>query len=275
MKTYTWDELTNFALEYLSYLPVGDSCKNRNERQMEIVNLVIPNLRPFLFGVAHNLMNGGIRIKNAYGVLVRVSLRSNQVVSEKDLVQIGSLELNLNFHKYKPLFKFSTFVHLYAGRKMFREGNRQSVSIGLSYARTYRYNSLIKGAGSRDDALAVLIKEFEKDKKVIDPCHSAEFVYSTLLGLNRDLFGPVFEDGDSLESCVGLESNVEEKILVREVFDSLGMLDDRQRTIVEGILFDKKTLKELGEDFGVSKERIRQIKVRGGKRIKSYFGDSL
>lgn len=59
----------------------------------------------------------------------------------------------------------------------------------------------------------------------------------------------------------------------------LKKLNDRERTIIEERFLSgkPKKLRELGDKFGVSKERIRQIEISALKKIKSEFnsGDKL
>jgi RNA polymerase sigma-32 factor len=72
--------------------------------------------------------------------------------------------------------------------------------------------------------------------------------------------------------------------LVREklaAFAETHIKDDRERAIWDTrmIVTDQTPLSELGERFGVSKERIRQVEVRLHKRLKEYleeqFGDEI
>lgn len=68
--------------------------------------------------------------------------------------------------------------------------------------------------------------------------------------------------------------------LVREKLDAFArdqLLDDRERQIWEQRLVasDPVPLSQLGEDFGVSKERIRQVEARMKKRLKQYLEEQL
>ena len=59
------------------------------------------------------------------------------------------------------------------------------------------------------------------------------------------------------------------------------LLDDRERVIWEKRLLavDQASLAELGVEFGVSKERVRQVEERMKHRLKAFleahFGDSI
>ena len=56
-----------------------------------------------------------------------------------------------------------------------------------------------------------------------------------------------------------------------------GLKDDRERTIWTSrmVAQDPVSLSKLGEDFGVSKERVRQLEARIKKRLKAYLEGEL
>jgi RNA polymerase sigma-32 factor len=64
-------------------------------------------------------------------------------------------------------------------------------------------------------------------------------------------------------------------------FAAENLKDDRERTIWDKRMMagDRASLSELGEQFGVSKERIRQVEARLQKKLKQYmeqeFGDEM
>ncbi|MFL5264004.1 MAG: sigma-70 family RNA polymerase sigma factor, partial [Anaeromyxobacteraceae bacterium] len=67
-------------------------------------------------------------------------------------------------------------------------------------------------------------------------------------------------------------SAAQERSLVQDrVNEALARLDDRERYIVERrVMTDKPlTLKELGEHFGFSRERARQLEIRAKEKLKA------
>jgi RNA polymerase sigma-32 factor len=100
------------------------------------------------------------------------------------------------------------------------------------------------------------------------------------LGGDASLNAPIREDGDSGEWQDWLvdESPTQERILVeseeldnrrKALSDALGVLNERERRIFEArrLADDPITLEELAEEFGVSRERVRQIEVRAFEKV--------
>lgn len=78
---------------------------------------------------------------------------------------------------------------------------------------------------------------------------------------------------DEVEGEYGVVDLDIESSHAREIGDLLDQLDDRERTVVEerfGLTTRRKgkTYREIGEDFNLSKERIRQIVVAALKKMK-------
>ena len=100
------------------------------------------------------------------------------------------------------------------------------------------------------------------------------------LGGDASLNTPIREDGDSSEWQDWLmdESPDQETTLAasdefdnrrKALSDVLGVLNGRDRRIFEGrrLAEDPITLGELAEEFGVSRERVRQIEVRAFEKV--------
>ena len=100
------------------------------------------------------------------------------------------------------------------------------------------------------------------------------------LGGDASLNAPIREDGDAGEWQDWLvdESASQESRLVAEeqadnrhkaLRDAMSVLNDRERRIFEArrLADDPITLEELAEEFGVSRERVRQIEVRAFEKV--------
>jgi len=115
-------------------------------------------------------------------------------------------------------------------------------------------------------------KEAEKTNKQIDEKY-ANLPYTTGL----DNF--INEDGDTLLDLIENENSVQpdesfhtEGLLKAKLLDIMGVLDDRERAIVEdyyGITGTPRTLEDIGGDFSLTKERVRQIKEKALRKLRN------
>jgi RNA polymerase sigma-32 factor len=100
------------------------------------------------------------------------------------------------------------------------------------------------------------------------------------LGGDASLNDTIREDGDSAEWqdwLVGGSPDQETTLAASEEFDNrrkalsdaLGVLNGRDRRIFEGrrLAEDPITLAELASEFGVLRERVRQIEVRAFEKV--------
>ncbi len=100
------------------------------------------------------------------------------------------------------------------------------------------------------------------------------------LGGDTSLNAPIRDDGDSGEWQDWLADNSDSQETVmaehqeldnrrKALSDALGVLNERERRIFEArrLADDPITLEELAEEFGVSRERVRQIEVRAFEKV--------
>jgi len=97
------------------------------------------------------------------------------------------------------------------------------------------------------------------------------------LGGDASLNAPIREDGDSgewqdwlLDDGVSQESRLAESEQSANRHKALGQaLNDRERRIFEArqLVEEPVTLEELADEFGVSRERVRQIEVRAFEKV--------
>ncbi len=81
------------------------------------------------------------------------------------------------------------------------------------------------------------------------------------------------EDAIATEELIG-ENNFQERIS-DAISDALQILPERDRDILfkRRLLEDPFTLEQLSQEYGVSRERIRQIEVRAVDKLKKYLED--
>jgi RNA polymerase sigma-32 factor len=99
-------------------------------------------------------------------------------------------------------------------------------------------------------------------------------------GRDLSLDAPMGDDGgySHVDFVVGhgasqdheLSSAQEQWMVSSRIGDALARLDQRERYIIEQrVMSDKPmTLKELGEHFGFSRERARQLEIRAKEKLK-------
>ena len=93
---------------------------------------------------------------------------------------------------------------------------------------------------------------------------------------------PLNEDGDTLldvlsnpnaeQADVNLSS---EETLKGKLLDMLNVLDNRERVIIEdyfGLSGNTRTLEDIGGDFSLTKERVRQIKEKALRKLRNETG---
>ena len=64
---------------------------------------------------------------------------------------------------------------------------------------------------------------------------------------------------------------------MRSLAEGLEMLDEREEQIIKdyfGLVgSDTMTLQEIGEDMGVTRERVRQLRNRALEKMRSHFAE--
>lgn len=116
----------------------------------------------------------------------------------------------------------------------------------------------------------------------VDVQQAAE-MRAQVTGADHSLNAPAIEDGgedriallvdpDSLGEPPPLQT-LERSVLRRALVDALAELPDRERDIIVATQLKDPaaTLQGLGERYGVSKERIRQLRERGFERLRAAF----
>jgi RNA polymerase primary sigma factor len=98
-----------------------------------------------------------------------------------------------------------------------------------------------------------------------------------------DLDMHINEDGDTLIDIIKNE-NVDspdevfstQDVLKEKMIGIMSVLDERERMIVEdyyGITGTPRTLEDIGSDFSLTKERVRQIKEKALRKLRNECSD--
>jgi len=232
---------------------------------------------------AHKLVTSHLRLVAKIGMGYRgYGLPINEVVSEGN---IGLMQAVKRFEPEKG-FRLATYamwwiraaIQEYVLRswslvKMGTTANQKKLFFNLRKAKSKI--SALNDGDLRPDQVALIAKRLG--------VHESEVV-----DMNRRLSGdaslntPMREDGDSQwqDWLVDEGQDIEARLADGEELDNrkkvlreaLAVLNERERTIFERrrLVDEPVTLEDLAAEFGVSRERVRQIEVRAFEKVQAF-----
>jgi RNA polymerase primary sigma factor len=123
----------------------------------------------------------------------------------------------------------------------------------------------------------------QKEKKANEKTNSELSAKFANLPKMIDLDMSINEDGDTLIDVIK-NDNVEspdeifstKDALKEKMLGIMSVLDERERIIVEdyyGITGTPRTLEDIGSDFSLTKERVRQIKEKALRKLRNECSD--
>jgi RNA polymerase primary sigma factor len=213
----------------------------------------------------------------------------NQGLSLSDLINEGNVGLMKAARRFDETkgFKFISYAVWWI---------RQSILQAIvEYARIVRLPLNKVGSYNKvNDAFLSFIQEFEREPtneelaELLDI--SPKEVANMLRGTNRHLSVDAPINGEDSDSTMldiltnAAESSPDEPLmeesLKEEVQQGLSLLSPREVEVISAYYglngFKSLTLEEIGEQFGLTRERVRQIKERAIRRLrKSYNKNAL
>ena len=203
-----------------------------------------------------------------------------------DVISEGHVGLMQAAERFEPEkgFRFATYavwwikaaiqqyiLHSWSLVKMGTSANQKKLFFSLRKAKNKI--SVLDEGDMRPDQVKLIAKRLgATEQGVID--------MNRRLGGDASLNAPIREGGDSAEWqdwLVDESPDQETMLAARDEFDNrrkvlsdaLGVLNGRDRRIFEmrRLAEDPITLAELADEFGVSKERVRQIEVRAFEKV--------
>ena len=155
----------------------------------------------------------------------------------------------------------------------------------ISYAVWWVRQSILQSLNENARTIRLpvnVVQELQKAKKELDK-EGVELPEKFVnLPYTVNLDSPLNEDGDTLMDVLNnpnaewADSNLTtEQTLKDKLLGMLDVLDERERIIVEdyfGLSGSTRTLEDIGNDFDLTKERVRQIKEKALRKLRNETG---
>ena len=152
----------------------------------------------------------------------------------------------------------------------------------ISYAVWWVRQSILQSLNEHARTIRLpvnIVQELHKEKKAVDKgIAEMSDKFATLPSIIQ-IDNTINEDGDTLMDIVANpnalmpdESFNGEDILKQKLIDVLNVLDERERLIIEdyfGLSGNTRTLEDIGTDFNLTKERVRQIKEKALRKLRN------
>ena len=152
----------------------------------------------------------------------------------------------------------------------------------ISYAVWWVRQSILQSLNENARTIRLpvnVVQELHRAKKELDSAGVALPEKFATLPYTINLDNPLNEEGDTLLDVI-VNPNAEladanlstEDTLKKKLIEMLDVLDNRERVIIEdyfGLSGNTRTLEDIGNDFNLTKERVRQIKEKALRKLRN------
>ena len=224
-------------------------------------------------------------IENNIPLIKKIAKKSitTTTLSDSDLVQEGIFGLITAIEKFDPTlgYKFATYATWWIKQAMFKAVSEQSYAVNIP---VYIQETLSRFKKTKQEMEQKAQKEVSK-KEVASKMNLTEDKIDTFLNVYTKALS--IESGTTLTNNKELtlaeiiedeKQNVERDVLSndlkKDIQRALDILKEKEKNVIV-LRFglenkDKMTLEEIGNNYGVTKECIRQIEKRALNKIASY-----
>lgn len=257
--------------------------KSKIERHIKLLNFVIRICAERADSLKQAFTKANLRL-----VLSMAKRYMNRGIPLADLIQEGNIGLMKAVEKFDHTkgYRFSTYATWWIHQAMIRAVHNQKRAVKMPIYLLERAKGVFNASASLKEKLGrnPTVKEIAKEAKM-----TVEQVSNILMGDEKlySLDSPIEEGEKStfLDLLADTDSPAPDSTatnvaLIERLTEALSILTPREQKVIRlrfGIGYETSlTLDEIGKEFNVSRERIRQIEKEALKKIaSSELGETL